>query len=184
MKTDKETLLNTSLDLFYERGYKSVSIYDIGAAAGVTGAALYRHFGSKGEILGLLCQKTLDNLTACTGDIRDNPRQELDALIEGQVRCVIRHPKLLTVTQNEGRSLSTEWRTEIEERQRAHLKRWKDSIRALYPEEDLLTLDVAVYAAIGAINSAVRWPESLRGQSAFQDRLIDCAHAAMNAVRR
>lgn len=37
--------------LFREKGFRGTSINDIGAAAGVTGPALYRHFSGKGELL-------------------------------------------------------------------------------------------------------------------------------------
>lgn len=182
MKTDKTTLLETALSLFHERGYHSVTIYDIGAAAGVTGAALYRHFRSKGDVLGLLCEMTLDRLAECTGAPRNDPREELDRLIVGQVHFVIRYPKLLMVTLTEGRALSPEWRDEIERRQRAHLGRWKTATRALHPQEDAVALDVAIYAAIGVINSATRWPEKLRTQPDFENRLVEGAHMIMDAL--
>lgn len=183
MKTDKATLLEVALSLFYERGYHAVTIYDMGGAAGVTGAALYRHFSSKSDVLGLLCEMTLDRLEECTGKARSDPREELDALIAGQVHFVVRNPELLMVTLSEGRALPTQWRDEILRRQRGHMERWRTATRALYPDEDVIALDVAIYAAIGAINSAVRWPEKLRTRPDFEFRLVEGAHAIMDVLR-
>ncbi|HHY81668.1 MAG TPA: TetR/AcrR family transcriptional regulator [Clostridiales bacterium] len=46
-----ERIKNESLKLFVERGYKDVSMQDICNAAGLSKGGLYRHFGSKAEIL-------------------------------------------------------------------------------------------------------------------------------------
>ena len=45
------TVLKVAATLFSERGYDSVSINDIGFAAGVTGPAIYRYFPSKEALL-------------------------------------------------------------------------------------------------------------------------------------
>ena len=44
-------------DLFRERGFRETSLGDIGAAAGVSGPAIYRYFGSKGELLSVLIEE-------------------------------------------------------------------------------------------------------------------------------
>src|SRR5215831_9652204 len=58
----RELLLRATADLVAERGFHAVGIADIGAAAGVTGSAIYRHFGSKEEMLVALYDRTLDEL--------------------------------------------------------------------------------------------------------------------------
>jgi len=47
----QELILKVAATLFSERGYDSVSINDIGFAAGVTGPAIYRYFPSKEALL-------------------------------------------------------------------------------------------------------------------------------------
>ena len=44
-------------DLFRERGFRETSLGDIGAAAGVSGPAIYRYFDSKGELLSVLIEE-------------------------------------------------------------------------------------------------------------------------------
>src|ERR1700744_5934095 len=40
-------LLHAAADLFAERGFERVSLEDLGAAVGISGPAVYRHFASK-----------------------------------------------------------------------------------------------------------------------------------------
>ncbi|MCW3040419.1 MAG: TetR/AcrR family transcriptional regulator, partial [Solirubrobacterales bacterium] len=47
-------ILAAALRLFHERGFHAVSVDEIGEAAGATGAAIYRHFTGKEEILATL----------------------------------------------------------------------------------------------------------------------------------
>lgn len=44
-------ILEAAADLFAARGFHGVSIEDIGAAVGVSGPALYRHFSGKEALL-------------------------------------------------------------------------------------------------------------------------------------
>src|SRR6266540_2828251 len=46
-RSRREEILEIAVRLFAERGYHGVSMDDIGAAAGVTGPALYHHFAGK-----------------------------------------------------------------------------------------------------------------------------------------
>jgi AcrR family transcriptional regulator len=47
----KAQLADAAAELFGRRGYHAVSVNDIAYAAGVTGPAMYRHFGSKQDVL-------------------------------------------------------------------------------------------------------------------------------------
>ena len=57
-----ERLLDATAALVAERGFHAVGIADIGAAAGVSGSAIYRHFRSKQEILVALLDRVVDGL--------------------------------------------------------------------------------------------------------------------------
>jgi AcrR family transcriptional regulator len=47
----RDRLLNAAADVFARRGYDGTRVADIAAAAGVSNAALYAHFGAKAELL-------------------------------------------------------------------------------------------------------------------------------------
>ena len=54
-KSDRRArLLAAAEQLMAERGYAAVRLEDIGAAAGVSGPAIYRHFASKEALLAEL----------------------------------------------------------------------------------------------------------------------------------
>src|ERR1700754_50998 len=50
----RETLLSAAARLFAGRGFARVSLEDLGAAAGVSGPAVYRHFAGKQAVLAAL----------------------------------------------------------------------------------------------------------------------------------
>src|ERR1700721_1348976 len=53
----REAIMTAATELFRERGFRETSLGDIGAAAGVSGPAIYRYFNSKGELLSVLIEE-------------------------------------------------------------------------------------------------------------------------------
>ena len=51
MTTRREQILGTAAELFAARGFHGVSVADLGAACGISGPALYKHFVSKDAVL-------------------------------------------------------------------------------------------------------------------------------------
>ena len=60
----REAILTAAAELFAERGYAAVGMDDIGAAAGVTGPAIYRHFGAKASVLTAVFDRVIDAVTS------------------------------------------------------------------------------------------------------------------------
>ena len=50
----RQALLDAAATQFAERGFTRVSLEDLGAAVGVSGPAVYRHFDGKQAVLGAL----------------------------------------------------------------------------------------------------------------------------------
>ncbi|ACV64531.1 transcriptional regulator, TetR family [Desulfofarcimen acetoxidans DSM 771] len=73
----KEDIINASIKLFAEKGYDAVSVRDISKAAGVTEAALYKHFKGKEdmfltifkEIIREYCRRIFEIKQSDTGAI-------------------------------------------------------------------------------------------------------------------
>jgi AcrR family transcriptional regulator len=55
-----QRILREAARLFYEKGFHAVSVDEIGEAAGATGAAIYRHFKDKEELLSTLFDEAQD----------------------------------------------------------------------------------------------------------------------------
>ncbi|WP_419706542.1 TetR family transcriptional regulator [Promicromonospora sp. NFX87] len=64
MTPRRQQILSTAADLFAARGFHGVSMGDIGAAVGVSGPALYKHFAGKEDILGQCLLHASDQLLA------------------------------------------------------------------------------------------------------------------------
>ena len=63
-RSRREEILEIAVGLFATRGYHGVSMDDIGAAAGVTGPALYHHFAGKEAMLGAALNPVSESLLA------------------------------------------------------------------------------------------------------------------------
>jgi AcrR family transcriptional regulator len=67
----KSRILAAAADLVGRKGFHAVSIADIGAAAGITGSGVYRHFDSKSAVLVALFDRVIDDLLRDEQEILD-----------------------------------------------------------------------------------------------------------------
>lgn len=151
-------ILAAARTLFYERGFHAVSVDEIGEAAGATGAAIYRHFSSKEEILSTLFDEALDQYLVAIPEPDEDPRVELEALVRNHVAFTIEHRELAYIWAFEDRALEGEYQRRLERRSRQHIDRWLVVMRRAFPErpdEDLLS---ATLAAIGTASAVVARP--------------------------
>lgn len=58
----EQTILDTALALFLERGYEDVSLARIASAARLTPAEVHRRFGSKVDLVGLLLDREIERV--------------------------------------------------------------------------------------------------------------------------
>jgi AcrR family transcriptional regulator len=80
--TDRDSIALVAVGLFLERGYDAVTIDDIAQAAGISRTTLWRHYRSKGEILWVHTDESLDELRA---GLAAQPSET--SLAEGAVRA-------------------------------------------------------------------------------------------------
>ena len=75
----RQALLSAAAALFALEGFNRVSLEDLGAAAGVSGPAVYRHFAGKQAVLGALLlsvsQDLLDGGRKVVADSDDDWRR-------------------------------------------------------------------------------------------------------------
>ena len=62
--TRREQILATAAQLFAARGFHGVSVAEIGAACGISGPALYKHFASKDAMLAQMLVSISETLLA------------------------------------------------------------------------------------------------------------------------
>ena len=149
-------ILEAAADLVGRKGFHAVSIAEIGAAAGITGSGVYRHFDSKSAVLVALFDRVIDDLLreeqeilATTSDLG----QALDLLIAGQVEFVVGDRQLAQVYYNEINNLPEEDRRRLRRKQRLYLEEWVHLVIELRGDVSDSDARAVVHAVIGAIQS-------------------------------
>ncbi|MHA7305049.1 SACE_7040 family transcriptional regulator [Arthrobacter sp. TMN-49] len=164
----RSVLLNSAATLFAQRGFSGVSIEDLGAAAGVSGPAVYRHFSGKQALLGALLVGVSEDLLAGGRAVlvsAPDVDASLRALVAFHVDFALSKPDIIRVQDRDLDSLSAQDRAAVRSLQRAYVELWVDALGKLHPERDHAVRRLQAQAVFGLINST---PHSLRvnGRSA------------------
>jgi excisionase family DNA binding protein len=160
----RERLIAATSRLVAERGFHSVGIVDIGRAAGVSGAAIYRHFPNKTQMLVAVFDQVVDELLDGSAQIVASdraPAAMLEALVRHHVRLVLRNPAVFGVYSQESHNLPTEDRTRLRRNQRTYVLRWSAALRDLRPELDDDDIRTRVQVTFGLLNSLADFPSPL-----------------------
>jgi AcrR family transcriptional regulator len=160
----RQRILDAAADLVAQRGYHDVGMIEIGAAAGITGSGIYRHFDGKSDVLVTMFERVIDDLSAGAGEVAEGqvePLAALRALIEGQIRFVVDDRAVAQVYYNEIANLPAEDRRRLRRKQRLYLEEWVHQLAALWPGASDAELRARVHAAIGAIQSVLRYQSGL-----------------------
>ena len=89
------SIVDAALDIADAEGLAAVSMARVGDALGCTAMALYRHVGSKDELLTLLIDRVAADAPALPEDL--GWREGLTAWTQVQIDGVLAHPWLLDV---------------------------------------------------------------------------------------
>lgn len=149
-------ILDAGAKLFAERGFHGVSIDDLGAAVGLSGPAIYRHFAGKEDVLAqmlLRISRHLHDEGARCVESAASPADALDALLRFHASFALSQPELITVHGRELPNVPEPARREIRRLQRRYVERWVGVAAGLMPGAPLSRLRVAVHAAFGLLNS-------------------------------
>lgn len=159
----REQILTVAAQLFAKHGYHGVSIADLGAAVGVSGPALYRHFPGKDALLAELLVGISEHLLA-GGQARaaasDDPHEVLAALVEFQADFALREPELIVVQDRDLANLPTVARRRVRQLQRTYVEIWVDTLQRAHPGLSTESARIAAHGAFGLLNST---PHSGRG---------------------
>ncbi|MBI3213637.1 MAG: TetR/AcrR family transcriptional regulator [Mycobacterium sp.] len=152
----KGRILAAAADLVARKGFHAVSIAEIGAAAGITGSGIYRHFHSKSAVLVALFDRVIDELLRDEQRILDSTDDlvvALDRLIAGQVEFVVGDRELARVYYGEINNLPEEDRRRLRRKQRLYLEEWVHLLNEQRVDLTDAEARTVVHAAIGAIQS-------------------------------
>ncbi|SDG45790.1 SACE_7040 family transcriptional regulator [Klenkia brasiliensis] len=153
----REQILQAAARLFAERGSRSVGVDDVGAAVGVTGPAIYRHFASKDAMLAEMLLRISERLLAgadqVVADAGEDPAAQLAALVAFQVDFALDNPALITVQDRDLGALSDDDARQVRRLQRRYVERWVAVLAALHPQASTADCRARAHALFGLINS-------------------------------
>jgi AcrR family transcriptional regulator len=156
-RSRRDEILQIAVHLFASRGYHGVSMDNIGAAAGVTGPALYHHFAGKNEMLVAALIPVSDRLLAkgreCVDKHPGDPAAALRELVEFHVDFALDEPAVIALHLHELDRLPEEPKRKIRRLQRLYVEVWVEVINALHPHLTADEARVLAHAAFGLMNS-------------------------------
>ncbi|RBM11911.1 TetR/AcrR family transcriptional regulator [Streptomyces sp. PT12] len=184
-RTRREQILREASRLFAERGFHGVGVDEIGAAVGISGPALYRHFAGKDAMLTEL-------LVGISSRLRDGgrrrvaearaagraPSEALESLIAGHIDFALDDRALITLHDRELDRLPEADRKRVRQLQRQYVELWVEVVRETYPRLPEDEARAAVHAVFGLLNSTPH----LSRPSALPDRATTAALLHRQAV--
>ncbi len=162
-KADRRAaILRAAATLFAERGYAGVTIEDLGAAVGVSGPAVYRHFPGKAAVLAAILQGASRTLLDGAEQVlaaAPDPDDALRSLIRFHVDFALAEADVIIVQDRELEQLDRGARHEVRSLQRRYVEHWVDTLSRLRPDRAEAELRFRAHAAFGLLNST---PHSAR----------------------
>ena len=163
-KSDRRSaLIREASRLFAERGFAGVTLEDIGAAVGVSGPAVYRHFASKQALLAAILVGVSERLRSGGRAVADRaaaPAGTLEDLIRFHVAFALDDADVIRVQDRDLESLADADRHRVRRLQREYVEVWVGVLRGIHPDRSDADLRVRAHAVFGLINST---PHSVRG---------------------
>lgn len=162
-KSDRRSqLLAVAEQLIAERGFLAVRLEDIGAAAGISGPAIYRHFTGKEallvELLVGISTRLLSGAQAVLARDPD-PADALDGLIEFHLDFALSEPNLIRIQDRDLANLPGTAQRQVRRAQRRYVETWVGALRSLDPTLAEDQARVMAHAAFGLLNST---PHSMK----------------------
>jgi AcrR family transcriptional regulator len=163
LKSDRRLqLLSAAERLFAERGFLAVRLEDIGAAAGVSGPAIYRHFPNKESMLVELLVGISTRLLAGARDVTarsTDAAAALDGLIDFHLDFALGEPNLIRIQDRDLAHLPAIAERQVRKAQRQYVEVWVAVLRELNPELAEADARLTAHAVFGLLNST---PHSMK----------------------
>lgn len=155
----RESILAAAAHLFHRRGYQTVTMDDVGAAVGITSAAVYKHFDAKSDLLAAAIARAAEPLalglnravaTATT------PAGGLDNALAAYVDFAIVHYDLVGILVCEVMNLPDGQRHEVRRAQHDYVAEWVRLLAGARPDLDQRVAQFVVHAVLNVVNDVTR----------------------------
>lgn len=177
----RERIVAAAAELFHTRGFHATRLEDIGAAVGMTGPAVYRHFESKEALLGELLDRytkraTSDMQIALT---KGTPHEVLALLLRSVVTQAVEDGPLVAIAQSELAHLPAAKRRGVRRRFDAIIDRWVAGILAVRKDLDAEEARVVAIGIVAMVRAGAR--ERVGSKEKLIERLTRMATAVITA---
>ncbi len=181
MTERRREISRRAVELFADRGFHGVSVGDIGAACGISGPAIYKHFRGKDDVLAEalvdISTQLLETGRERAAAAGPDPSARLDALVAWHIDFAVEHPAYIVVQEREWATLDAAARDRVRTLQLAYVDVWVEEVRSLRDDLARAEARAAVQATFGLLNST---PHSARiGEAALRTLLARMARAAL-----
>ncbi|MCJ0977578.1 TetR/AcrR family transcriptional regulator [Rhodococcus sp. ARC_M12] len=152
----RQQLLDAAASLFAERGFTSVRLEDLGAAVGISGPAVYRHFPNKEAVLVELMVGISEYLLGGGRDVigsRDVDADTVQALVDFHLDFAFETPAFIRIQDRDLQSLPEGARRKVRRMQREYVELWVAVLCAVDPELNEADARTTAHAVFGLINS-------------------------------
>lgn len=156
-KSDRRSQLITAAErLMAEHGYLAVRLEDIGAAAGVSGPAIYRHFPNKEALLTELLVGISTRLLTGANEVArraDDAESALEGLIDFHLDFALGESDLIRIQDRDLGNLPPAAKRQVRRKQRQYVEIWVDVLRRR--DRTLTETDarLTAHATFGLLNS-------------------------------
>lgn len=176
----REELLDAAEQLFLDQGFHGTSVDDLGAAAGISGPGLYRHFASKDALLmGVLDRIWAQLRPAIDAAAGQEPDDALTTLLDAHLDLAAGQPSALVLLVRELRHLDVDYRRLAARNHGRYVDAWVDALQRRAPRLSDADARSAVLAVHGLIDSVALNPEARRSAQR-RDWLRELATAVLD----
>lgn len=180
----RNDLLTEATRLFAIRGYAGVSLEDLGAACGISGPAVYRHFSGKPAVLIALLVGVSKDLLKGGREVLANggsPEEILDRLVSFHTDFALTRPDIIQVQDRNLEALPETELHLVRKLQRDYIALWTEQLHPIHPQESATVIRFRAHAAFGLLNSTAHSAHSPRtSKKGLRKLLKQMATAALS----
>jgi AcrR family transcriptional regulator len=155
-------VLDVAGRLFHEKGYRSTSLADIGAALGMNKASLYHYVRSKEDLvrqLVLRASRRLRDVSRSPGIDSLAPSLALEVLVREHCAVILEHPEGFGLLIQQRRFIEPAALGEIVEREGTYLAHVREIIARGIAQGVFRSMDSSIATALvmDSVNGLLRW---------------------------
>lgn len=177
----REAVLAAATRLFRERGFRGVSLRDIGAEAGITASAVNRHFESKEQLLAAAFHRGAEQIAggiAVALARSPDPRTAVREILDRYARLAVDCRDLIVISTTELHSLPAGQQRDRRQHQRVYVDELRHVLGQAYPELPEHETGLRAAAVFALVNEVVMDDDLIR-RPALAEELAALAVAAV-----